>query len=93
MTLSYYNSPFFRWSLFVVLEGEVEGLEGAPELFGHLGLLLLADLAVAPVYPILHVQQRLAGQRLASELSEVVGRYYILQELQSRTGGPTAGLG
>ena len=66
-----YYSPFFRWSLFVVLEGEIEGLEGAPELFGHLGLLLLADLAVAPVDPVLHVQQRLAGQRLASELNEI----------------------
>ena len=77
-----YYSPFFRWSLFVVLEGEIEGLEGAPELFGHLGLLLLADLAVAPVYPVLHVQQRLARQSLASELSEVWLRVLMLRDLQ-----------
>ena len=52
----------------IVFQREVEGLKGIPELFGHLDLLVLADLAVPPVDPVLHVQQRLAGQRLPAEL-------------------------
>ena len=61
--------------LFVVLEGKVEGLECAPEVLGHLCLLVLAHFAVAPVYPVFHVQQGLACQRLASKLNWMK-RYY-----------------
>ena len=57
---------FYYCSL--VLEREVERLERVPELFGHLDLFVLAHLAVPPVYPVLHVQQRFAGERLPAEL-------------------------